>query len=266
MALFSGQAYEEVARLLAGGWAGPAAGGSGSGCRRPRRSPRPEPGSARAVGVAVCQVGRPLATPETKGAWYRGLRVLSLDGTTLEVPDTPANRPRSGGRQAAAASRPPSPRCACSAVAECGTHAIIQATIGPLASGEVTLAPRYSAVRARGCCCWPTAASPVLELWRQAHRDRRGAGVADETNAVLPVPSPWPMAPTSARSSPPATTARPRPDHRCGWWSTPLARTPAALASRALPAADHDPGPHPGTRGRAGRAVPPALGVRDRPG
>src|SRR5215213_10927316 len=31
MALFSGQAYEEVARLLAGGWAGPGAGGSGGG-------------------------------------------------------------------------------------------------------------------------------------------------------------------------------------------------------------------------------------------
>jgi hypothetical protein len=46
MALFSGQAYQEVARLLAGGWAGPAAGSGGSGCRPRRRSPRPEPGSA----------------------------------------------------------------------------------------------------------------------------------------------------------------------------------------------------------------------------
>src|SRR5213592_1502741 len=48
MALFSGQAYEEVARLL--------------------------------------------ATPDTKGAWYRGWRLLAVDGTCLDVADTPANQ------------------------------------------------------------------------------------------------------------------------------------------------------------------------------
>src|SRR5260370_2868958 len=36
----------------------------------------------------VCQ---PLATPATPGAFLFGLRVLGLDGTTEDVPDTPAN-------------------------------------------------------------------------------------------------------------------------------------------------------------------------------
>jgi hypothetical protein len=62
MALFSGQAYEEVARLLAGGWAGPGAGRSGGGCRRPRRSSRPEPGSAPSR-WSCCFAGRPARWP-----------------------------------------------------------------------------------------------------------------------------------------------------------------------------------------------------------
>ena len=93
MALFSGQAYEEVARLLAGGlgWA-----------RRWRQWFRVP--STPAIAKAGARLGPeplellfrrsagPLATQETRGAWYRGLRVLSLDGTTLEVPDTPATQ------------------------------------------------------------------------------------------------------------------------------------------------------------------------------
>lgn len=37
------------------------------------------------------QVVRPLATPETPGAFYRGLRLMAFDGTVLDVPDSPAN-------------------------------------------------------------------------------------------------------------------------------------------------------------------------------
>src|ERR1700719_1542077 len=37
---------------------------------------------------AVCQ---PLATKRTRGAFYRGLRLMSLDGTTLDVADTAEN-------------------------------------------------------------------------------------------------------------------------------------------------------------------------------
>ena len=33
----------------------------------------------------------PVAGQDTKGAWYRGLRLVSLDGSTLDVADEPAN-------------------------------------------------------------------------------------------------------------------------------------------------------------------------------
>jgi len=37
------------------------------------------------------EVVRPVATTDTRGAWYRQWRLVSLDGSTLEVPDIKAN-------------------------------------------------------------------------------------------------------------------------------------------------------------------------------
>jgi hypothetical protein len=36
-------------------------------------------------------VVKPLATPQTPGAFYHGLRLVGIDGTVLDVPDTPSN-------------------------------------------------------------------------------------------------------------------------------------------------------------------------------
>jgi len=37
------------------------------------------------------RVVRPLATPESPGAFYHGMRLTAFDGTTLNAPDSPAN-------------------------------------------------------------------------------------------------------------------------------------------------------------------------------
>ena len=49
------------------------------------------------------EIVHPLARPETPGAFYRGLRLMGLDGTVLDVPDSDANaaafgRPSAGPR------------------------------------------------------------------------------------------------------------------------------------------------------------------------
>ena len=49
------------------------------------------------------QVVRPLARPETPGAFYRGFRLMGIDGTVYDVPDSEANaaafaRPSAGPR------------------------------------------------------------------------------------------------------------------------------------------------------------------------
>jgi hypothetical protein len=191
MALFSGQAYEEVARLLAGGlgwarrwqqWFGVP---STPAIVKARARLGPEP-----LALLFQRTAGPLATPDTRGAWYRGLRVLSLDGTTLEVPDTPAN--------AAAFGRPPSsrgeqaafPQVRLLAVAECGTHAIIQATIGPITSGEVTLAPQVFGVLAPGVLLLADGGVAGFGLWRQATATGAALVWRTKTNAVLPLVQP----------------------------------------------------------------------------
>jgi hypothetical protein len=118
------------------------------------------------------------------------LRVLSLDGTTLEVPDTPAN--------AAAFGRPPSsrgeqaafPQVRLLAVAECGTHAIIQATVGPFTSGEVTLAPQVFGVLGPGVLLLADRGFAGFGLWRQATATGAALVWRTKTNAVLPVVQP----------------------------------------------------------------------------
>ncbi len=47
------------------------------------------------------QVARPIATPATRGAWFRGRRLVSLDGSTLQIQDSSAND-RAFGRPATA--------------------------------------------------------------------------------------------------------------------------------------------------------------------
>lgn len=65
-------------------------------------SPMPEPDpsaftkSRKRLGVRPMrelfqEVAKPIATPETPGAFYRGLRLMAIDGTTLDMPDTKAN-------------------------------------------------------------------------------------------------------------------------------------------------------------------------------
>jgi hypothetical protein len=188
MALFSGQAYEEVARLLAGGlgwarrwqpwWRVP----STPAIAKARARLGPEP-----LELLFRRAAGPLAAQQTRGAWYRGWRVLSLDGTTLDVPDTPANAaafgrpPHSRGEQAAF------PQVRLLAVAECGTHAIIDAALGPFASGELTLAPKVFAALGKGVLLLADRGFTSFGLWRQALATGAALVWRTRTNAVLPV-------------------------------------------------------------------------------
>jgi hypothetical protein len=92
MRLFAQVGYEEVMRLLVEGlawarrWQGSWQVPHKSSIARARTRLGPAP-----LRALFMEVARPLATGRTKGAWYRGWRLLALDGTTLDVPDTPAN-------------------------------------------------------------------------------------------------------------------------------------------------------------------------------
>jgi len=148
LALYSHAAYEEVMRCLVEGlgWAVGARRGrrtwpywhvpGASALAEARERLGPEP-----LRVLFAKAARPLATKATRGGWYRQWRLMILDGTCLEVPDTPENaaafgRPGSGRGEGVGAF----PQVRVVGLVEAGTHAIVDAVQGPYASGEQTLA------------------------------------------------------------------------------------------------------------------------------
>jgi hypothetical protein len=81
------------------------------------------------------QVCQPLASPETPGAFRFGLRLMALDGTTEDVPDTPANAVAFGRHQSGRGSTA-FPQVRGVYLVECGSHAIVDAGFWPYHTSE----------------------------------------------------------------------------------------------------------------------------------
>ena len=85
------------------------------------------------------QVVKLLATLKTPGAFYRGMRLMAVDGFVLNVPDTPDNarvfgRPN-GGRTPGAF-----PQVRVLALCEIGTHVLCKCLIKPIRRAEILMA------------------------------------------------------------------------------------------------------------------------------
>jgi Transposase DDE domain/Insertion element 4 transposase N-terminal len=96
------------------------------------------PAVMEALFARVCL---PLATQKTPGAFYGRWRLVSLDGTTLDVADTAENvaafgRPGSGRGEGEGGF----PQLRVVALAECGTHALFGAALDAQTTAESTLA------------------------------------------------------------------------------------------------------------------------------
>jgi hypothetical protein len=192
LALYMGSSTREVLRCLLEGlrwlWGAEAikvAGRSGISQARSRLGEAP-------LRRLYEELVRPVATRASKGAWYRGWRLASLDGTCLDVADTEENRAAFGGP---GASRGASafPRLRFAALVENGTHVLFGARLGRYAEGETTLARAVLAALRPGMLCladrqffghalWQAAAATGADLlWRGKHnlRPPREAALAD---------------------------------------------------------------------------------------
>jgi Insertion element 4 transposase N-terminal/Transposase DDE domain len=81
---------------------------------------------ARPLVTLFKTVCRPLATRATPGAFLGRWRLMALDGTKWDVPDTPANA-RAFGRPASGRGVSAWPQVQVVALTECGTHAVCDA-------------------------------------------------------------------------------------------------------------------------------------------
>ena len=85
------------------------------------------------------RVLRPLAAPGAPGAWYRGLRVMALDGSCMDVADERANA-AFFGYPTATRGQSAFPQARLLGMVECGTHAIVAAGIAAYARSEKAMA------------------------------------------------------------------------------------------------------------------------------
>jgi hypothetical protein len=126
------------------------------------------------------RVLRPLAGPQAPGAWYRGLRVMALDGSCLDVADEQANA-EFFGYPTATRGQSAFPQARVLGLVECGTHVIVAADVAPYARSEKAMAaaalpgwlrPDMLALADRGFYSfklWTLAcASGAALLWRVA--------------------------------------------------------------------------------------------------
>jgi hypothetical protein len=122
-------------------------------------------------------VVRPIATRTTIGAWYRRWRLVTLDGSTLDLADTSRNE-RAFGRPGASRGKAGFPQLRWVTLLENGTHIVFGAEMGRYNTGEPTLAKKVVARLPADALCladrrffsyllWNTAlASGAALLWR----------------------------------------------------------------------------------------------------
>jgi hypothetical protein len=96
---------------------------------------------ARPLHALFRQVCRPQAQPTTPGAFLFGLRLMAIDGTVENVPDTPAND-HYFGRPGSRRGRGGYPQAKALYLVECGTHAIVDGGIWPCRTSERTVGQR----------------------------------------------------------------------------------------------------------------------------
>ncbi len=77
-----------------------------------------------------------LCTPETPGAWYRGYRLMALDGSLFNLPDTAANE-QAFGRSRNQYGKGAFPQARAVFLTECGSHATIGLHIGRYEEAEL---------------------------------------------------------------------------------------------------------------------------------
>lgn len=109
----------------------------------------------------------PVARPETPGAWYRRWRTVSLDGSTLDVPDTAANA-EAFGRPSASRGNAAFPKLRFASLVECGTHVLFRSRQGPYRTSENELAEEVIDGLTKGMLCLADRLFFSFHLWKKA--------------------------------------------------------------------------------------------------
>ena len=186
LALYMQSSYKEVLRCLLEGlqWlADPAqgirvAGHSGISQARTRLGAEP-------LRQLHDELVKPIATAATRGAWYRQWRLISIDGSTMDVADERANE-AAFGRPGASRGDSAYPQLRFVSLVENGTHVLFGTRIGPYATGENTLALEVLGALDATMLCLAERGFFGYPMWRQAASTQAKLLWRIKKNAVLP--------------------------------------------------------------------------------
>jgi Insertion element 4 transposase N-terminal/Transposase DDE domain len=168
LALYMQSSYREVLRCLLEGiqWlAEPStgihvAGNSGISQARTRLGWEP----VRQLHDAVV---KPIAVPDTKGAWYRGWRLVSMDGSTLDIADEKGNE-EAFGRPGSSRGKSAYPQIRFVSLVENGTHVLFGSRLADYHTSEVALAKTVLPNLCKGMLCLADRGFFGFEMWKQA--------------------------------------------------------------------------------------------------
>jgi hypothetical protein len=110
---------------------------------------------------------KPIATRATIGAWFRRWRIVSLDGSTLDVSDTVRNE-RAFGRPGASRGKSGFPQIRFVTLLENGTHVLFGAEFGRYNTGEATLAKKVVTRLPADAICLADRNFFSYSLWMKA--------------------------------------------------------------------------------------------------
>ena len=113
------------------------------------------------------EVVKPIAAKTTKGAWYRQWRLVSLDGSTLDVADEKSNVD-AFGRPGASRGESAYPQIRFVSLAEIGTHVLFGTQMDGYATSEIALAKRVLPCLEKGMLCLADRNFFGFQMWSQA--------------------------------------------------------------------------------------------------
>ena len=97
---------------------------------------------SRVMSTLFHLVAHPVATLQTPGAFLQGMRLVGIDGTSVDIPDSPSNARVLGYPGSFASTRAAFPKMRLVLLVELGTHLIFDALLSPYRLGERRKAQR----------------------------------------------------------------------------------------------------------------------------
>jgi hypothetical protein len=113
------------------------------------------------------EIVKPIAVKATKGAWYREWRLVSLDGSTLDIADERSNE-EAFGRPGASRGASAYPQIRFVSLAEIGTHVLFGTQMAGCTTSEIALSRTVLPHLGRGMLCLADRNFFGFPLWVQA--------------------------------------------------------------------------------------------------